>query len=64
MSLLRVSEGPIKEFDVVRGQLPEQAVREFTQLYEQIFGIKLERDEAALRARNFLTLYAAVLGEP
>jgi hypothetical protein len=43
--------------------LPEQAVREFTQLFEQIYGIRLDPDEAAFRARNFLNLYRAVLGD-
>jgi hypothetical protein len=44
-------------------ELPEQAVREFTQLFEQIYGICLDPDEAAFRARNFLNLYRAVLGD-
>jgi hypothetical protein len=43
-------------------KLPDQAVTEFMQLYEEIYGIKLDPDEAAFRARNFLNLYAAVLG--
>lgn len=42
-------------------ELPEQAVREFAQLFEQIYGISLDPDEAAFRARNFLNLYRAVL---
>ncbi|MEY9604099.1 hypothetical protein AB7M74_010708 [Bradyrhizobium japonicum] len=44
-------------------ELPEQAVREFAQLFEQIYGISLDPDEAAFRARNFLNLYRAVLGD-
>jgi hypothetical protein len=44
-------------------ELPEQAVREFAELFEQIYNIKLERDEAECRARNLLNLYAAVLGK-
>lgn len=43
-------------------ELPEQAVREFAQLFEQIYGISLDPDEAAFRTRNFLNLYRAVLG--
>jgi len=43
-------------------ELPEEAVREFTQLFEQIYSISLDPDEAAFRARNFLNLYRAVLG--
>ncbi|UPK40876.1 hypothetical protein IVB18_50630 (plasmid) [Bradyrhizobium sp. 186] len=41
--------------------LPEQAVREFAQLFEQIYSISLDPDEAAFRARNFLNLYRAAL---
>ena len=44
-------------------ELPEQAVREFAQLFEQTYGISLDPDEAAFRARNFLKLYGAVLGD-
>jgi hypothetical protein len=44
-------------------ELPEQAVREFMQLFEQCYGINLDPEEAAVRARNFLNLYTAVLGD-
>lgn len=44
-------------------ELPEQAVREFAQLFEKIYGISLDPDEAAFRARNFLNFYGAVLGD-
>ena len=63
MALMRDSEEPTKEFDVVKEQLSDQAVREFMLLYERIYGIKLERYEAEFRARNLVTLYAAVLGK-
>lgn len=46
-----------------RYELSEQAVREFRQLFEQIYGINLDADEAAFRACNFLNLYRAVLGD-
>jgi hypothetical protein len=44
-------------------QIPEQAVCEFVQLYKRIYGIDLDPSEAEFRARNLLTLYAAVLGK-
>jgi hypothetical protein len=44
------------------GELPEEALREFAELYKQKYGVELDFQEAAVRARNFLNLYAAVLG--
>ena len=41
--------------------LPEEAVREFAELYKQEYGIELSPEEASFRARNLLDLYAAVL---
>ncbi|MSU73936.1 hypothetical protein EXS56_02220 [Candidatus Kaiserbacteria bacterium] len=44
-------------------QLPEQAISEFIELFREIYGVDLDPEEAAFRARNFLNLYAAVLGD-
>jgi hypothetical protein len=44
-------------------KLPEQAVREFAELYKQEYGIELGSEDAADRAHRFLNLYMAVLGD-
>jgi hypothetical protein len=44
-------------------ELPTEAVKEFAELYKQEYGIELDPKEAAMRARNLLNLYAAVLLE-
>lgn len=45
------------------GHLPEQAVIEFAELYKKEYGIDLQPEEAMVRARSLLNLYAAVLGD-
>lgn len=44
-------------------ELPDEAVEEFAELYKQEYGIALTPEEAAMRARNLLNLYSAVLLE-
>jgi len=42
--------------------LPPEAIKEFKQIYLQIYGIKLSEKEAILRANNLVRLYKIVLG--
>lgn len=41
--------------------LPDEAVKEFAELYKREFGVELEPEEAIARARSLLALYRAVL---
>lgn len=44
--------------------LPEEALQAFAQIYEEVYGVALSRDEARTRAHNLLSLYRAVLLPP
>lgn len=45
--------------------LPQEAIQEFKELYENRYGVKLSDEEASLRANNLFKLYKITyMGEP
>ncbi|MGC9602387.1 MAG: hypothetical protein ABSE76_01440 [Minisyncoccia bacterium] len=43
--------------------LPEEALKEYREIYREIYGVELSDEEVAFRAANLLNLYRVVLKE-
>lgn len=44
--------------------LPDKAVKEFQQIYQDKFGILLEIKEAEIKANNFIELFGLIIKQP
>lgn len=44
--------------------LPDKAIKEFQQIYQDKFGILLEIKKAEIKANNFIKLFGLIINQP